>query len=102
MLEVYDVDPDNSTTIEGSLPYGAYGVMWSYQGKKGKGYVIQRKSITSDRYLQSYYLIVSKRYAIQDRETGTVFEEGNNKTELTKALRRMKRKGYKVELVTNF
>ena len=102
LLEAYGVKPDDSKQMEGSLPTGSYAIIWSYQGKKGQGYVMQRKGITSDRYLQSYYLIENDRYLIQDRENGEILASSNNKTELAKALKQMRYKGFHGDLIAMF
>jgi len=102
LLEVYGVSPEDSRQVEGSLPHGAYAIIWTYQGKKGQGYVMQRKGITSDRYLQSYYLIENDRYLIQDRENGEILASSNNKNELAKTLKQMRYKGFHGDLIAMF
>ena len=102
LLDAYNVSHKEHSHLAGHLPTGAYAIMWTYEGKKGSGYVVQRKGITTDRYLQSYYLIDHDRYMIQDRETGEILETSNNKAEISKLLKKMRYKGFHGDLVTMF
>ena len=91
-IDRYGVAESKPAHIQGKIPAGAYAVRMTYRGRKGTGYLLQRRSATSNRYLETYYLIDADRYAILD-EGGEVLTTTNNGEMAKSLVKQFKRSG---------